>query len=185
VDGGMVEIMTHLVYELDEKGKQLRVVKHTDYTAEVIRTLYPTAANLREHWSQPDNRNEIMTLLADRGINFKELGEVTKQSNADPFDLLCHLAYNAPLLTRRERVQRLRKDKKDFFDKYAPEARAILEDLLEKYAEHGVAEFNIPEALKVPPISERGNVSEIIEFFGTADSLRQAVSDLQAQLYAA
>ena len=67
----------------------------------------------------------------------------------------------------------------------SPKAKAILEDLLEKYAEHGVTEFNIPEALKVPPISERGNVSEIIGLFGTADILRQAVTELQAELYAA
>ena len=185
VDGGMVEIVAHLVYELDEKGKQLRVVKYTDYTAEVIRTLYPTAALLREHWAQPDDRGEIMAMLAGRGINFNELAEVTKQPNADPFDLLCHLAYNAPLFTRYERVRRLRKDKQDFFDRYGPEARAVLEDLLDKYAEHGVTEFNIPEALKVSPISDRGNVSEIIGFFGSTDSLREAVIDLQTELYAA
>ncbi len=185
VDGGMVEIAAHLVYELDENGKQLRVVKYTDYTAEVIRTLYPTAAVLREHWARPDDRNEILAMLADRGINFKELAEVTGQPNADPFDLLCHLAYTAPLFTRQERVRRLRKDKQGFFDRYTPEARAVLEDLLDKYAEHGITEFNIPDALKVPPISDRGNVSEIIGFFGNADSLRKAVIDLQAELYAA
>ena len=185
VDGGMVEIVAHLVYELDGHGKQLRVVKYTDYTAEVIRTLYPTASDLRTHWRRPDERSEIMLMLADRGINFEELGDVTKRPDADPFDLLCHLAYNAPLLTRSERVRRLRKDKEDFFDRYAPEARAVLEDLLDKYAAHGVTEFNIPDALKVPPLSDRGNVSEIIEFFGSVDSLRQAVTYLQAELYAA
>jgi len=163
----------------------LRVVKYTDYTAEVIRTLYPTAAVLREHWARPDDRGEIMAMLAGRGVHFKELAEVTKQPNADPFDLLCHLAYNAPLFTRYERVRRLRKDKQDFFDRYGPEARAVLEDLLDKYAEHGVTEFTIPEALKVSPISDRGNVSEIIGFFGSTDSLREAVTDLQAELYAA
>ncbi|MBW1802092.1 MAG: DEAD/DEAH box helicase family protein [Deltaproteobacteria bacterium] len=185
IDDGMVEIAAHLVYELDENGKQLRVVKYTDYTAEVIRTLYPTVTVLRDHWARPDDRSGLLAMLSDRGINFEDLATVTKQPDADPFDLLCHVAYNAPLLTRSERVRRLRKDKKDFFEQYAPDARAILEDLLDKYAEHGVTEFNIPEALKVPPISARGNISEITGFFGTADSLRQAVTDLQAELYAA
>ena len=82
------------------------------------------------------------------------------------------MAFNAPLRTRRERADRLRKDQKDFFDKYGPEARAILGDLLEKYAEHGLAQFKIPEILKVPPISARGNVPEIIGFFGGADKLK-------------
>jgi type I restriction enzyme R subunit len=185
VDNGMVEIAAQLVYELDDKGKQLRVVKYSDYTAEVIRTLYPTATLLREHWTRPDERNEIMTMLAGRGINFSELAEATKQPNADPFDLLCHLAYNAPLFTRYERVRRLRKDKQDFFDRYSPEARAVLEDLLDKYSEHGITELNIPEALKVPPISDRGNITEIISFFGNAESLREAVVEMQIELYAA
>ena len=57
------------------------------------------------------------------------------------FDLLCHVAFNAPLRTRRERADRLKMDRKDFFDKYAPEARCILEELLEKYAQHGTAQF--------------------------------------------
>ena len=107
------------------------------------------------------------------------------QPNADPFDLLCHLAYNAPIRSRRERVDRLRKEEKAFFEKYGPEARGILDDLLEKYAEHGTAQFVIPEVLKVPPISERGNVVEIANLFGGPDRLKEAVNQLQALLYAA
>lgn len=87
--------------------------------------------------------------------------------------------------TRRERAQRLREERKDFFDRYAPEARAILDELLEKYAEHGTAQFVLPDVLKVPPISERGNVIEIAKLFGGADRLRQAVNELQTLLYAA
>ena len=71
--------------------------------------------------------------------------------DADPFDLLCHLAYNASLRTRRERAERLRKDRKDFFDQYGPEARIILDELLEKYAEHGIARFVLPDVLRLSP----------------------------------
>src|SRR5205814_1490603 len=85
-------------------------------------------------------------------------GPAAGQPEADPFDLLCHLAYNAPLRTRRERAERLRKEKKDFFDRYAPAARAVLNELLEKYAEHGTAQFVLPDVLGVPPLSEHGNV---------------------------
>jgi hypothetical protein len=77
------------------------------------------------------------------------------------------------------------REEKKFFDKYGPEARSILTDLLEKYAEHGTAQFVIPDVLKVPPISERGNVIEIARLFGGPDELRQAVAELQALLYAA
>ena len=115
VDGHSFEIVAHLVYELDDKGKQLRVVKYTDYTAETVRTLYPTAAELRKSWERSDERNEIIDRLAERGIDFEQLASATNQPDADPFDLLCHVAYNAPLRTRRERADRLRKDEKDFF----------------------------------------------------------------------
>jgi len=184
-DDGYVEIATHLVYELDTEGKQLRVVRYTDYTAERVRTLCPTAAELREKWADPEQRFEIISLLDERGIDFDHLREVTNQPGADPFDLLCHVAYNAPLRTRRERAERLRKEKKDFFDQYGPEAQTILEQLLEKYAEHGPAQFKLPDVLQVPPISERGNVMEIAELFGGAERLRVAVGQLQAVLYAA
>ena len=151
VDGGQVEIAAHLVYELDPQGNQLRVVKYTDYTADKVRSLFPNAAELRKRWADAGGRNEIIAALAERGIEFDELAEAAKQPDADPFDLLCHLAFNAPLRTRRERAERLRTERKDFFDKYGPEAKHILEELLEKYAEHGTTQFAIPEILKVPP----------------------------------
>lgn len=95
------------------------------------------------------------------------------------------MAFNAPLRTRRERAERVRREKQDFFDRYGPEARRILDELLDKYAEHGTAQFVIPDVLEVPPISERGNVIEIAKFFGGAAELRAAVSELQNLLYAA
>ena len=184
-DGGRVEIATHLVYELDPDGRQLRVVKFSEYAAEKVRTLYPSAADLRKQWADPALRAEIIAKLEERGIDFDQLRTSSNQPEADPFDLLCHLAFNGPLRTRRERADRVKKDEKSFFEKYGPEARAILADLLEKYAEHGTAQFVIPDVLKVPPISERGNVIEIAKLFGGPEKLRDAVAELQALLYAA
>jgi type I restriction enzyme R subunit len=184
-DGGQVEIAAHLVYELDPDGRQLRVVRFSEYAAEKVRTIYPSAADLRRQWADPALRAEIIAKLEERGIDFDQLRKTSNQPEADPFDLLCHLAFNAPLRTRRERADRVKKDEKNFFEKYGPEARAILADLLEKYAEHGTAQFVIPDVLKVPPISERGNVIEIAQLFGGPDELRQAVAELQALLYAA
>jgi type I restriction enzyme R subunit len=184
-DDGQVEIAAHLVYELDPDGKQLRVVRYTDYAAEKVRTLCPTARELREQWADPAKRSEIIQALEERGVSFAELAETAKQPEADPFDLLCHLAFNAPLRTRRERAQRLRQDRKDFFEHYSPEARQILDELLEKYAEHGNAQFVLPDVLHVPPLTAHGTVREISAAFGGAEKLRQAVHDLQNLLYAA
>jgi type I restriction enzyme R subunit len=184
VDGGQVAIAAHLVYELDPDGKQLRVVKYSDYAADKVRTLFPGAIRMREQWANPRERAEVIRQLEERGINFNELADSVGQPEADPFDLLCHLAFNAPLRTRRERAERLKHDRKDFFDHFSPEARAILEELLEKYAQHGTAQFVVPDILKVPPISERGNVIEIAGYFGGAEKLREAVNELQTLLYA-
>ena len=105
--------------------------------------------------------------------------------DSDPFDLLCHLAFNAPLRTRREPAQRLKSERNDFFAPYSPPARQILDELLEKYAEHGDAQFGLPEVLRVPPISDHGQPGEISQLFGGAEQLRNAVNQLQSLLYAA
>jgi type I restriction enzyme R subunit len=185
VDGGSVEILTHLVYELDADGKQLRVIEYSDYTKEKVRTLCADTAELRGKWSDPQQRAQIVAALAERGISLDQLAMASGLSDADPFDLLCHVAYNAPLLTRKQRAEKMKREKQDFFDRFGPDARRVLSELLEKYADHGTGEFVIPDALKIPPISDYGNVLEIAAMFGGVESLRSAVAELQANLYAA
>ncbi len=174
-----------MVYELDPAGKQLRVVKFTDYTGEKVKSMFPSAADLRSKWSDAEERAVIIDALEARGITFEALAEAAKQPDADPFDLLCHIAFSAPLRTRRERAKLLRQEKKDFFEQYGLEARGVLNDILDKYVEYDIAQFKIPDILKVPPISERGNVLEISKFFGGAERLREAVTTMQKFLYAA
>lgn len=185
VDGGRVGIAAHMVYELDADGKKLRVVKYADYAAEKIRSMYTSAADLRTHWGNAEERAAILDNLEQRGVTLDQLAENIGQPDADPFDLLCYVAYNAPVRTRRERAERLRKGRTDFWESFKPEARQILEKILNKYIEHGTAQFTIPAILNVPPISEHGNVIEIAEKFGGPDNLRSAVEKMQALLYAA
>lgn len=97
--GGSVEIVADIVYELDSSGKRLAVIKYTDYTARELRGMYTSAAELHPKWRDAEQRKHILSLLADKGITFEQLAEATRQYDADPFDLLCHVAYNAPLRT--------------------------------------------------------------------------------------
>jgi len=143
----------------------------------VILSALPAPEDIREQGIGP--------YLNPAPCNFDELAEAAGQPEADPFDLLCHLAFNAPLRTRRERAQRLKQDRQDFFERYGPEARAVLEGLLEKYAEHGDAQFVLPDVLKGPPLSAHGQIGDIIALFGGPERLRSAVSELQNLLYAA
>jgi type I restriction enzyme, R subunit len=78
----------------------------------------------------------------------------------------------------------MRQERQDFFDKYGPEARAVLEALLEKYSDHGAAQFVLPDVLKIPPISELGNPSEIAQRFGGAQQMRSAVDTMTSLIYA-
>jgi type I restriction enzyme, R subunit len=185
VDSGVVEIAAHVVWDLDADGRRLQAKEYGEYTGESVRSLYPSAAALRAKWSAPEERAAIITALEERGITFEELAEAAKQPDADPFDLLCHVAYSAPVRSRRERAEAARNDGKAFFDRFTNGAREVLNELLEKYVEFGTAQFQIPDILKVPPLSQHGNVIEIAELFGGPEQLRSAVGELQQLLYAA
>jgi type I restriction enzyme R subunit len=185
VDGGAVEVVAHLVYDLDGEGRRLNCRKLTDWTGEKMRSLYPTPGAFRAEWALPNKRAVVISELAERGIDLNELLEDAKRPDDDPFDLLCHLAWNAPLLTRRERAQKLRATEPDLFDHYGSDARAVLDALLEKYANDGPGQLALPDALKVPPVSDFGNASEIARRFGGPAEMREAVAELNEHLYAA
>lgn len=184
-DGGRIEIAAQVVYELDGDGRQLRVISYSDYAGDKVRGLWRSAEALETEWRERRRRHEIVRALADRGIELRRLGELAGQPDADPLDLLCHLAFNGPLRTRRERAERLASGHSDFFDRYGTEARAVLEELVDKYTEHGLGELELPNALKLPPLSDRGNPSEIASLFGGPGELRRAVEELEGLLYAA
>lgn len=184
-DDGSIEIIHHVVYELDTDGKRLTARKLTDYTGEKVRTLYSTPAALRADWIIVGKREAVIEALEEKGIDMETLADAVGQPEADPFDLLCHLAWNGPLRTRRERAERLRREKRDFFDQYGADAREVLEALLEKYAVHGAAQFALPDTLKVPPLSSFGNVSEIARRFSGPEKMKAAVDALSELLYAA
>jgi len=183
VNGGYVEIVADIVYELDSDGKRLAVIKYTDYTAKQLKSMYTSAADLRSKWNDAEQRRQILSSLEDKGITFEQLAEATKQYDSDPFDLLCHVAYNAPLRTRRERAERVRKDKKDFFDRFGEEAKQILNEVLDKYIEFGTEQLTDTNILKIPPISLHGNLMEISGLFGGPALLRNSLGELQNLLY--
>jgi type I restriction enzyme R subunit len=184
VDGVPVYIVGEQAFELDAEDNVLRTVSYTDYVAEHVRRLSPTAEYLQKAWPLAERRAEIVSALAGRGIDLDHLARITHHEDADPLDLLLHVAYNGPLLTRRERAGKLRQQKPNFFNTYTPAAREILSELLDKYADFGLKQLtDLHLALKVPPLDRHGSVSEIAALFGGADKLRAAVDQMQALLY--
>lgn len=100
----------------------------------------------------------------------------------DPFDLLLHVAYDQPALTRRERAQRVRK--RNVFTQYGPVARKVLDALLDKYADQGITTLESDDVLRLQPISQLGSPAELVRSFGGRSQYRGALQALAHELYA-
>lgn len=185
VDGVQVRVVREMVQELDPDGHELRVQRFEDYTRSQVRTLYGDAGKIRAAWRDPERRDTIVSELASRGISFEQLAQATGRADADPFDLLIHVAFNAPLRSRRERSETVLHEHKDFFDSYSPEAQQVLDYLLGKYTDYGVAQLADLHILELPDMPVKGSAIEIANLFGGADKLREATHTLQDLIYAA
>ncbi len=185
IDNGEVEIVANVVYELDPNGSRLKVVSYADYSAETLRRMVTNSAELRSKWSDADQRAAILAALEGHGVSLERLVDLSGDPQVDPFDLLCNLAFQAPLRTRCERSDQLKREQRKFFEKFNPEARQILNEILDKYVEYGLTQFKLPEMLKIPPILRHGNPLEISRKFGGEKPFRSALNRMQAMLYAA
>lgn len=185
VDSGDFYVTAEAHYQLDPTTGKLRLVQYRDYVVETVRSLCKSAKKLRKRWSDEDQRAALVTSLEGRGIDPSELGERMGMADADPLDLLVHLAWNKPLRSRAERARRVRKEHADFFAEHQAAAREVLEELLDKYTEHGPAELEDLAVLRLLPLAHRGSPAEIAGLFGGNDGLHHAVGTLRSYLYAA
>ena len=185
VDDLQVVVTAEAFYHLDPATQRLRLVEYRDYVADAVRMLFPAANELRTQWQTRVGRQEVEDALAARGIDLAEMPERAGVPDADPIDILVHIAWNQPLATRHDRTRRVRKEHVDFFDAHQPAARAVLDQLLDKYTEHGISQLDDLAVLEVPPISSLGSPAEIAGRFGSPAELRDAVQTLGELLYAA
>ena len=134
-------------------------------------------------WNEADRKQVIVEELEKRGVFFDDLcDEVGK--DLDPFDMILHIVFDQPPLTRKERADKVRK--RNYFTKYSEQAAAVLEALLTKYAESGLADLENVDVLKVDPIRSFGTQVYIVnKIFGGIEKFRQAIKDLEAVIYAA
>lgn len=185
VDDVEVFVTAEAVYELDPQTQRLRLVEYRDLVTETIRSLFPSANELRAKWASRLSRYEVLDMLAEHGIDADELAERAGLPDADPIDILVHLAWNQPLATRTDRARRVRKEHADFFTEFQPAAREVLEYLLDKYAEYGITELESPGVLQVPPLSALGTPVEIARRFGSPEAWRTAQTRLGELVYVA
>jgi type I restriction enzyme R subunit len=173
-------VLTERVEYLDENGK-LVTESLRDYSRKTVREQYASLDAFLRRWRGEERKQSIIDELAAEGLLLEPLQEEVGK-DLDPFDLICHIAFDQPPLTRRERAARVRKD---VFSLYGPQARAVLEALLEKYQDEGVVgDLDNVKILEIPPFTTMGTAFELIQGFGSRAGFQKAVHDLQDCLYA-
>jgi type I restriction enzyme R subunit len=185
VDGGEAFVVVEGIYLPDPATGRLRLAEYSDYLADTVRRLYPHASDLRAAWRTQPGRAEVVNALLSRGIDFDEAADRLGLGDLDPLDMLVHVAWNGEAITRRERARRLRSQHPRFLASFAPEARAVLDDLLDKYADHGISQLDDLRVLEVPPLDRYGSPVAIASRFGGSEKLRQAIAELEELLYTA
>ena len=178
VDGVNAEVIAERVEYLDQAGR-LVTESLRDFTRKALRKRYASLDDFLKRWHAADRKQAIVEELAAEGLTVALLEELGR--DLDPFDLICHVAFDAKPLTRRERAAQVRK--RDVFAKYGAKARAVLDALLTKYADDGVLNLDDTLILQVPPLPELGTTVQLVKAFGGRDRFVAAVHHLQDALY--
>ena len=174
-----VRVATERVQYLDEHGK-LITESLKDYSRKTVRKAYASLHAFLTVWNDAEQKQAILEELAAKGVFLEELAEKVGR-DYDAFDLICHVAFDAPPLTRKERAEKVKK--RNVFAKYGVKARAVLDALLQKYADSGITSVESLEILKVDPLTAHGTPVEIVKLFGGRDGYLAAIRELETSLY--
>jgi type I restriction enzyme R subunit len=178
-----VKVAAERVQYYDPSGK-LITESLKDYTKSTISKNFRSLDDFLNKWQNSTKKQVLIEELSARGIFFEALAEeVSKKSGKefDPFDLLCHVAWDRPPLTRRERAEKVKK--KNYFSKYASNVQLVLLGLLDKYADEGIAQIEETEVLTIKPFDQIGTPIEIIRSFGGIAEYQKAIFELENELY--
>ena len=179
VDGIDATVIAERVEYLDEYGK-LVTESLRDFTRKALKKRFASLDDFLRRWKAAERKQAIVEELEAEGLVLDAIAaELGK--DLDPFDLICHVAFDAKPLTRRERAENVKK--RDVFNKYGEQAHAVLDALLAKYADQGVFNLDDVSVLRIPPLTELGTPVQLINAFGGKDKFVAAVHDLQAALY--
>jgi type I restriction enzyme R subunit len=179
VDDVEVRVASERVQYLDSEGN-LITESLKGYTRKTVRKAYDSLQAFQDGWNNAETKEDVIEELAGLGVFLEELAEQVGR-DYDPFDLVCHVAFDQPPLTRRERADGVRKH--HVFAKYGERARAVLDALLSKYAESGISSVESLNILKVDPLTRFGTPIEIVKLFGGKAAYLSAIRELEDQLY--
>ena len=180
VNGVDVSVLISRELYFDQHGKPI-TVSLKDYTKEIIKGKYASLDDFLKKWNTSERKEAIIAELQEQGVLVDKLYEAVNKK-VDLFDLICHVAYDQPPLTRKERANNVKK--RNYFTKYGDQARKVLEALLDKYADEGIENIESMEVLQVKPLSDMGSTVEIVNgIFGSRAKYLEAVRDLEKELY--
>lgn len=180
VKGVTVQVMAQRIQYYDTDGK-LVTESFQDYTRKTFSKQFTSLDEFTKRWNDEERKQTIIDELANAGIIWEALQEEIG-ADMDPFDMICHVVYDQPPLTRRERANEVKK--RNYFTKYSETAQKVLNALLDKYADAGVEEIESLNVLKVKPLDQLGSPMEIVkQGFGSKQDYQQAISDLEAEIY--
>ena len=179
VDGVSATIVAERVEYLDENGK-LVTESLRDFTKKALRKRFASLDDFLKRWNAAERKQAILDELDAEGLPL-ELVAAELNRDLDPFDLICHVAFDAKPLTRRERADNVRK--RNVFARYGTQARAVLNALLAKYTDEGVLNLDDANVLRIAPFTELGTPVQLLRAFGGRDAFVAAVHDLQSALY--
>ena len=179
VDGISAQIIAERVEYLDENGK-LVTESLRDFTKRALRKRFASLDDFLTRWKGALRKQAILEELEREDLPLAPLLEEIGR-DLDPFDLICHVAFDRPPLTRRERAESVRK--RDVFTRYGDKARAVLEALLLKYQDQGVMKLDDLQLLRIAPFNSMGSVTQLVSQFGGPAAFQTAVHELQAALY--
>ncbi|MBU4485405.1 MAG: DEAD/DEAH box helicase family protein [Candidatus Delongbacteria bacterium] len=180
VNGVDVSVLVSREIYFDENGKPI-TMSLIDHTKLKIKGSFASLNDFINRWNEADKKEVIIHELEGQGIFINELLDSVK-SEVDVFDLICHVAYDQPPLTRKERAENVRK--RNYFTKYGEKARKVLDALLDKYADEGIENIENIDILKVKPLTEFGSPVEIVNgIFGSKSKYISAIKELEKELY--
>jgi type I restriction enzyme R subunit len=179
VNGVDVSVLVSREMYFDQHGKPI-TTSLKDHTKEIIKENFASLDDFLNKWNTTERKEAIIAELQEQGVMVEALYDAVNKE-VDLFDLICHVAFDQPPLTRQERANNVKK--RNYFTKYGDQAKKVLEALLDKYADEGITNIESIEVLRVNPFDEFGSPLEIINEFGSKEKYLQAVKELEIELY--
>lgn len=180
VNGVDVSVLVSREMYFDQHGKPI-TTSLKDHTKEIIKGYFTSLNDFLNKWNNTERKEAIIAELQEQGVMVEALYDAVDKQ-VDLFDLICHVAFDQPPVTRKERANNVKK--RNYFTKYGEQARKVLEALLDKYSDEGIANIESMEVLQVKPLSDFGSTIEIVNgIFGSREKYLQAIKELEIELY--